>query len=206
MAERELPAAQRSAALSLDRRRFLQAAGALAALGLLPTGCRPLPAQLAPPQGLRLGVLTPRSYATFGAASARLVGPEGGRLIGLGGIEPARTLERWLQRLPETAPLVQQALLLLEFGVFPLVGKLRPFTSLGGDAQDAVLAELMSSRFAWKRAVFGGIRSFAFLTFYADPASRTLTGYPGPFGGAGATIADAMRYDSEPDSSAPETP
>jgi hypothetical protein len=180
---------------ALDRRAFLKAAGYGAALGLLPIGCGAAPAALAPPHDLVLEALSPRTYVTFGAAAARLVGPEGGRAIEAGSIHPARTAEGWLRALPGVAPLLQQALLVLEFAPFPLVAKLRPFTQLPGEAQDAVLLELMGSRFAWKRTVFGGVRGFAMLAYYSDPASRSLTGYPGPFGGPGATVEDAMRYE-----------
>ncbi len=180
---------------ALDRRAFLKLAGYGAALGLLPIGCGAAPAGLAPPHDLPLEALSPRTYVTFGAATARLVGPEGARAIEAGSIQPARTAESWLRALPGIAPLLQQALLVLEFAPFPLVAKLRPFTQLSGASQDAVLTELMGSRFAWKRAVFGGVRGFAMLAYYSDPASRRWTGYPGPFGGPGATVQDAMRYE-----------
>jgi hypothetical protein len=180
---------------ALDRRAFLKIAGYGAAAGLLPIGCGAAPTALAPPDDLALEALSPRTYVTFGAAAARLVGPQGGRAIMAGSIQPARTAESWLRTLPGVAPLLQQALLVLEFAPFPLLAKLRPFTQLPGEAQDAALLELMGSRFAWKRAVFGGVRGFAMLAYYADPASRSLTGYPGPFGGPGATVEDAMRYE-----------
>lgn len=183
---------------SLDRRAFLKLAGIGAALGVLPSGCGAAPPGLAPPTDLTLEALSPRTYVTFGAATARLVGPEAGRAIERGAIQPARTAESWLRTLPGVAPLLQQALLVLEFAPYPLVARLRPFTRLPGDAQDAVLDELMRSRFAWKRAVFGGVRGFAMLAYYSDPASRSLTRYPGPFGGPGATIEDAMRHETAP--------
>jgi hypothetical protein len=190
------PAEVQALVASLDRRAFLKLARYSAALGLLPVGCgAAAPAGLAPPHDLALEVLSPRTYVTFGAATARLVGPEGGRAVVAGRIEPARSAEGWLRALPGVAPLLQQALLVLEFAPFPLIAKLRPFTRLPGEAQDAALAELMGSRFAWKRAVFSGVRGFAMLAYYSDPASRSLTGYPGPFGGPGATVDDAMRYE-----------
>jgi hypothetical protein len=43
-----------------------------------------------------------------------------------------------------------------------------------------------------KRALFGGVRALALTAFYGAPASRALTGYPGPFGGGGVGIADGM--------------
>lgn len=191
------PRAVRACAAGLERRAFLRLAGITAALGVVPSGCGGAPRELAPPDGLALQALSPRTYATFGAATGRLVGPTGARAIAEGAVMPARTAEHWLRVLPDVAPLVQQALLVLEFAPFPLLPKLRPFTQLPGAAQDAVLRELMTSRLAWKRAVFGGVRGFAMLAYYSDPASRDHTGYPGPFGGALATIQDAMRYEPE---------
>ena len=74
-----------------------------------------------------------------------------------------------------------------------LLGKLRPFTALGPEAQDAVLTECMTSRIETKRALFRGVRSLALLSFYGSAATRPLTGFPGPFGTGTVTIADAMR-------------
>jgi hypothetical protein len=173
----------------LDRRSFLRLAGLAAAAGLLPTACRePLPPEVS------LQALSPRGYATFDAATSRIVGPPGAHLVRTGQVQPALRADAWLAQLPDLAPLVSQALLVLEFGVYPLLGKLRPFTALDGPDQDAILDELMRSRFAWKRAVFGGVKSIACLSFYTDPAARTVTGYPGPFGNERVSIADAMTW------------
>jgi hypothetical protein len=80
----------------------------------------------------------------------------------------------------------------LEFGVWPLVAKIRPFTGLGPGAQDAVLADLMRSRWTLKRQLFGGVRSLALLAFYTQPQSRVISGYPGPFGSERIPIGAAM--------------
>ena len=190
--------ALRDAAAGLDRRGFLRLAGLAAAAGLLPVGCGRAPAALAPPHDLALAVLTPRSYAVLNAASMRLLGPAAAALVAERKVDPARTTDAWLDRVPELRAPVQQALLLLELAPWPIVAKLRPFTRLEPAAQDAVLDDLMRSRFEMKRALFKGVKSFACLSFYAAPEARALTGYPGPFGGgteAGrAAMAEAMRY------------
>ena len=77
--------------------------------------------------------------------------------------------------------------------MWPLFGKVWPFTALDDGAQDAVLSECMTSRLDTKRALFRGIRSLAMLTFYGAPATGALTRFPGPFGDGTVTIADAMR-------------
>ena len=177
----------------LARRTVLRAIGSGVALGLLPTGCSGVPAALAPAPQQPLVVLTPRTYAVLTAAAARVVGPQGASLIGDRTIDVGTLADAWLVRTPALAGPVGQALLLLEFGVWPLIAKVRPFTALDGPAQDAVLAECMTSRLELKRSVFRGIRALALLTFYGAPASRTLTNFPGPFGSGAVTIADAMR-------------
>jgi hypothetical protein len=179
------------AGAALERRAFLRLAGVAVGLGMLPTGCGGLPDVLAPKRAL--GVLTPRTYAVFTAGAMRLVGPKGAALIADRTVDVGLLADDWLARTPAVARPLGQALLLLEFGVWPLFGKLRPFTALDGAAQDAVLGECMTSSLDTKRALFRGIRSLAMLTFYGAPATRALTGFPGPFGDATVTIADAMR-------------
>jgi hypothetical protein len=182
----------RRAARTLGRRDVLRLAGFAAAAGIVPSGCRGVPSDLAPPAGVRLRILTPRTYAVFTAAAARLVGPAGASLIRARGPDVGRQADRFLAGTPETAGPLGQALLVLEFGVWPLVPKLRPFTALDEVAQDAVLGGLMRSRFDLARRLFGGVRSLAYFAFYGARESRPLTGYPGPFGSDTVTIGDAM--------------
>ena len=177
----------------LGRRRFLHAVGVAAACGLVPSGCAGVPPSLAPPPSVTLGVLSPRTYAVFTAAASRIVGPRGAALIAARTIDVGALADAWLVRTPALAGPLGQALLVLELGIWPLVGKLRPFTVLEGPAQDAVLAECMTSRLELKRSIFRGVRSLALLTFYGSAASQPLTGFPGPFGTGAVTIADAMR-------------
>ena len=179
----------------LSRRSFLRWRRCRAAAGLLPAGCgAERAAWLRPPPGAALRHLSERGYAVLAAATARLVGGEGADWIAEGRVAPAATADAWLDATPELAGPLGQGLLLLEFAVFPLLPKLRPFTALPAAAQDGVLADLAASEIGWKRDLFKGVRSLAFLTFYADPAVRPLIGHPGPFGRGSVTIADAMSY------------
>ncbi|UCE87596.1 MAG: hypothetical protein JSU66_07760 [Deltaproteobacteria bacterium] len=191
------PGALEAVRLDLDRRAFLRLFGSAAALGLLPSGCAPDRDLLGPLANAAPRALTPRGYAVLNAAALRIVGPRGAAAIRARQIDPARRVDAILERAPEVARVFGQALLLLEFGVFPLLGKLRPFTALDGPAQDAVLRELVQSRFETKRAIFGALKSFATLGFYGSPRSDALTGYPGPFGSERVPIDRAMTYDSE---------
>jgi hypothetical protein len=173
----------------LDRRGFLRLAGVAAASGLVPTGCGGVPAGLAPPPDLVLGVLSPRAYATFQAVAMRCVGPRGAEAIQTRRIDPARAADLWVARLPALAGPLVQGLWLLEWGVAPLVAKWRPFTALDGAGQDRVLEDLMRSRLDLKRDLFKGLKSLSMLVTYSAPESRTLVGYPGPFDAAGIDAA-----------------
>jgi len=177
---------------ALERRAFLRLAGALAAAGLLPSGCRGVPERWAPGPGTDLAVLSPRGYATCTAAASRLVGPEGAALIERRSVDVGRFVDAFLARTPTVAAPMAQALAVLEFGVWPLLRKGWPFTSLDGRAQDVVLDDLMRSRLEVKRQLFAGVRSLAMLAFYSAPESRAVSGYPGPFGSDAVPIGAAM--------------
>lgn len=182
-----------AALAALDHRAFLKLAGLTAAAGVLPTACSDATPALAPPADLELRFLTPRTYAVFTAAAARFVGPSGAELIARGRLRPGAGAEEFLVSAPTLAPTLRQALLALEFGVPPLLAKLRPFTALAGEAQDAVLHELMTSLFATKRLLFGGVRSLALLACYGDPASREWIDYPPARPRPGADVDAAHR-------------
>jgi hypothetical protein len=186
-AERELRAA------GLERRTFLRLVGLAGAAGLLPAGCAGVSDGLAPPAATTLRVLQPRTYAVLSAAAMRLVGPRGASLVAARTVDVGTIADAFLARTPALAAPLGQALWLLELGVWPILAKVRPFTALGGEAQDAVLTECMTSRLDTKRSVFRGVRAIVMLAFYGAPASRALTGFPGPFGSATVTIAEAMR-------------
>lgn len=189
------PSQLESALAPLSRRRFLGLAGATAALGLLPAACSAeRPAWLRPGPGDSLQVLSERSFAVLTAATARLVGEPGAAWIADRRVSPALTADAWLVALPHLGGPLAQALGVLEYGVFPLLPKLRAFTSLAAGAQDAVLADLAASQIGLKRDLYRGVRSLAFLTFYSDAAVRPLIAHPGPFGRGEVTIADAMRW------------
>ena len=154
----------------------------------------PLRRRLLPPPGRELRFLTPRTWAVFTAAAARIVGPAGAERIAARRLEPGARVEDFLASAPTLAGSLRQALLALEFGVPPLLAKLRPFTALAPAAQDAILRELMDSRLATKRLLFAGVRSLALLACYGDPTSREWFDYPPDRPRAGADIETAHRY------------
>jgi hypothetical protein len=186
-----LAASLRRDLAALDRRGFLRLAGIAAASGLVP-GCADAPEDQPVPVDLALEHLSPRGYTVLNAASARFAGPQGAALVRAGALDPGRAADRFLSESPDLAGPVEQALWVLEFGVWPLLGKLRPFTALDDPARDAVLRELMTSRLALKRVAFNGLRSLGLLAFYGAlsehrPPGVTLGAIP-----AGVTPAHAV--------------
>src|SRR5262245_33676399 len=177
---------------ALDRRTFLRLLGAAAGAGLLPAACTREPAGVRAPSGLRH--LSRRGWAVLNAAATRIAGPEGAKLVAAGVVDPALGADRFLDGAPALVEPLGQALLVVEYAVWPLSPKLRPFTSLAPEAQDAVLSDLAGSRLETKRRIFGGVRAMALLGFYAAPEARALTGYPIGASHPDATIADAMTY------------
>lgn len=188
----ELPDEVGSTFARLDRRGFLRLAGAVAAAGLLPAGCSAQTPEFLRPAGeASLGVLSPRAYATFQSVAMRCVGPRGAEAIRARRIDPARAADAWVARVPALAGPLLQGLWVLEWGVYPLVAKWRPFTALDGARQDRVLEDLMRSRLDLKRDLFKGMKSLAMLTFYSDPAAQAAAGHPGPFDASGIEVAMA---------------
>lgn len=181
-----------AAGRALGRRDVFRLAALATAAGLVPTGCGGVPEALRPGGGTSLAVLTPRTYAVLTAATMRIVGPTGAELVARRTVDAGRVADGWLAGTPAVAGQLRTALLALEFGVPPLAWKVRPFTRLVPAAQDAVLDGMMRSRWDLARRLFGGVRSLALLAFYGSPASRAVTGYPGPFGSDEVTIGDAM--------------
>lgn len=181
--------ALRAALHGLDRRGFLRLAAGAAAAGLLPLGCgggRP------PPPGVALRALSPRGYAVLDAAARRIAGPRAAALIESRALDPARLADAWLAGLGPVGESFDAGLWTLELGVWPLLPKLRPFTALDASAQDAVLDDLLRSRLALKRRLFGALKTFSLLGCYADSASHALLSYPPPFGAGATSIDEAM--------------
>ena len=77
-------------------------------------------------------MLSPRAYATFQSVAMRCVGPRGAEAIRARRIDPARAADAWVARVPALAGPLLQGLWVLEWGVYPLVAKWRPFTALDG--------------------------------------------------------------------------
>jgi hypothetical protein len=121
----------------------------------------------------------------------RLVGPVLSEEIRIRTIDPASVADAWVARQPALGEALGQALVVLEWGVRPVLPKWRPFTALPGDRQDDVLASVATSRLDLLRDLYRSLKSLATLAVYTHPAARRSLGDPGPFDAAG--IALAMR-------------
>jgi hypothetical protein len=160
----------------LDRRGFLRLAGVAATLGALP-GCSS----------------ADRRDRIVTAVTRRIVGPLGAAQIDAGRVDPAAAADAFLADLGPLGDALELALAALEWAVWPLVPKLRPFTSLDPTEQDAVLADLRDSRLAFKRQLFAAAKSVGCLAYYTSPESHGALGFPGPFGDKAA----AMQWSDE---------
>lgn len=176
---------------SLDRRTFLRLAGVVVGAGLLPTGCGGIPAELTPPADRPLAMLTPRGFASFQAFAMRLAGPRVRAGIAAGALDPASAADAWIARQPALGAALGQGLALLEWGIWPLLPKWRPFSVLDGRGQDRVLADLAASSWGWKRDLYRGLKSLASVVVYGDPAVRGLLDFPAPFDAEGVQRAMA---------------
>jgi hypothetical protein len=156
----------------LDRRGFLRLAGAASAAGLLPLGC------LAPDRRDRV----------LRAVARRIAGPTATARIDAGDVDPAAVFGPWLERLGPLADTLEIGLATLEYGVWPLVPKLRPFSALEGADQDAVLTALRESRFGLKRQLFAAAKLVGCVVWYTSPESHAGVGYPGPFADPGPAL------------------
>ncbi|HUH12626.1 MAG TPA: twin-arginine translocation signal domain-containing protein [Longimicrobiales bacterium] len=163
----------------VSRRGFLRATAgggaAIAAASLLPAGCATdYPA--AALDGAELKALSPREYAVArGAAEALLVDVP---------VAPAVVAARIDGELSLVGDPVRAdmktVLTLLEHLTF-LGGHVRPFTRLGPAQRRRYLEGWARSRFDLRRAAFQATRGFVYYFAYIDPATRTITGFQGPW-------------------------
>ena len=192
--------AQRRQALAalaaLDRRAFLRLAGLAAAAGVLPTGCgdvrRPARSTAGSPAALSHAAHLRRLHGR-GRAHRRTRR----RAADRGAAPRSRCARRGLPReRPERSrPPCARRCSCSSSACRRCSRSCAPSRALAGEAQDAILRELMASRFATKRLLFGGVRSLALLACYGDAASREWIDYPpaSPRAGADIEAAHAMR-------------
>lgn len=161
----------------IDRRGFLRTVAggtaAVAFVSLIPAGCS---TDYPVPPAVELGALSPKEFTVVRAAAESLladvpVSPE----------EIALRIDRELALVGEPVRGdFKTAVTLLEH-LTPLGGKFRRFTALSPEARLSYLHGWRGSRFVLRRAVFQAVKAFVFFFAYCDDATRTLTGFPGPW-------------------------
>lgn len=163
----------------MDRRGFLRVSfggsAAIAVASLLPAGCAADYPQ-AERDGLELLSLSEKEYAVArAAAEALLTGvPVAARTI-------ARRIDQELALVGEPVRTDMKTLLSLLEHATPLGGHLQRFTGLRPEHRLSYLNTWRNSRFQLRRAAYQGLKGFVYYFAYIDPATRTITAFPGPW-------------------------
>ncbi|MBR9989666.1 MAG: hypothetical protein KFH98_07930 [Gemmatimonadetes bacterium] len=147
----------------------------MAVASVLPAGCAPDYAERRS-DGDALRALTPKEYAVARAAAEALlvdvpVSPDTVAAaidaeLAIAG-EPMRTDMKTVLSLMEHGPL-------LSF-------RRKRFSALSPAARRVVLDDWATSRFNLRRAAFQALKGFVIFYAYSDEATRTLTGFDGPW-------------------------
>jgi hypothetical protein len=130
----------------------------------------------APRRALR--VLDAREFAVLAAVAARTVGAPGADPV-----EIAHAVDTTLTyTAPEAQSDMKQLLALFENALAGLLfdGRMRPFTQLGPEAQDAVLAAWRDSSVGVRRQGYVTLRKLTQAAHYAQPSCWASVGYNGP--------------------------
>ncbi len=171
--------------LSLFSRRNLLRGGlggaALLALGGVGLGLQSTRLGPAPTEALL--VLTAEEHAILAAVARRTCPQPGPDVPGADALGVGLLADRLLSRAdPGTAADVKSVLALFENGlVGALFGeRIRPFTQLEPEAQDAVLLAWRDSSVALRRTVFRALSTLVTALYYGHPSVWPGIGYPGP--------------------------
>jgi hypothetical protein len=163
----------------IDRRGFLRittgGAAAIALASLVPAGCATDYPQ-ADDDRLDLKSLTPKEYAVArAAAEALLVGvPVTAAIV-------AQRIDQELAWVGEPVRTDMKSVLSLMEHATPLGWHIRRFTALAPEQRLAYLDTWRNSRFQLRRAAYQGLKGFVYYFAYIDPATRSITGFQGPW-------------------------
>lgn len=137
--------------------------------------------QVALPDQL-LAVLDPTEYSVLQAVAGRLI-PQRAGFPTVQQVGAALNADRILLLAdPCARKEVKQLLKLFENALagFLFGGRLRPFTQLAPEEQDAVLGEWQNSRLQIRRTGFQALRTLAMAAYFGSPLTWAASGYPGP--------------------------
>lgn len=130
-------------------------------------------------------VLTPREFAVISALAWRVV-PKRDGLPSLESVQVARGCDRILSLVDATAlSETKQLLVLLENALpnFLLGRRLKTFSTMSTDDQDAVLREWQTSTLTVRRTGFTALRGLVMAAYFASSDTWAGLGYPGPLKG-----------------------
>lgn len=170
----------------MDRRRFLKRGllgGAILTLGG-GISLAAWPTKKSYPPRRALACLDERRFAILAAIAARTVRAEGADPI-----EIAHRVDATISLgFPEAQDDFRQLLLLFESALAGLLfdRRVRPFTRLSAEEQDAVLCAWRDSRVTVRRGGYHALRKLTLAAHYASPETWSTVGYPGPPEIAGA--------------------
>lgn len=123
-------------------------------------------------------VLDERAFAVLAAIAARVVVAPAADPVDI-----AHVIDRALARaVPEARADVRQLLALFDNALAGalLDGRLRPFTALDADGQDAVLRAWRDSRLVLRRSGYKALRNLCATSFYRQEKAWAQAGYDGP--------------------------
>ncbi len=139
-----------------------------------------------------LKVLSPEEYATLAAIADRAC-PKGDLgLPSASELDVAAMADAMFARAePDARQGLKLGLRIVESGLTGAVffERVRPFTQLSGEEQDAVLLAMRESRVGLRRTLFGALTQLASSLYYGDPSVWASIGYPGPPDPAGLRAA-----------------
>jgi len=163
----------------MDRRGFLRittgGAAAITVASLLPAGCAADYPQ-AEEDGQDLKSLSPKEYAVArAAAEALLVG------VPVTAATIAKRIDQELAWAGEPMRTDMKSVLSLMEHATPLGFRVRRFTALSPADRLAYLDTWRNSRFQLRRAAYQGLKGFVYYFAYIDPATRSMTGFAGPW-------------------------
>lgn len=174
--------------MATSRRSFLRTGllgGALLAFGGL--GLSLYPSKEVGVATAPLLVLEPRAFQVLVAVASRIVTAKGAEPVAI-----AHGVDRALSyALPETQEGLNKLLGLFENALPGLVldGRVKPFTRLSPESQDAVLESWRTSRIALRRIGYQALRKLALAAYYMEESSWGPLAYQPPRG------FNAMAYD-----------
>jgi hypothetical protein len=125
-----------------------------------------------------LALLDANSFNVMASIAARVVTAQGADHVAI-----THTIDHALARAaPEAQHDIVQLLGLFENGLVGLLldGRLKPFTQLEGDAQDAALLAWRDSRLVLRRGAYKALKNLCETSFYRKESAWRLVGYPGP--------------------------